>query len=236
MTDPGAFGAFSLDFAGRALMAERDGALWWPEAGALAFADLHFEKGSAYAARGSLLPPYDTAATLAAMAEAVARRRPRLVLCLGDSFHDAGAPARLDPADRDRLAALVSGRRWIWIAGNHDPAPPAGIGGETAGEFRLVGIVFRHVAAAAAAAPEISGHYHPKAYVRGRGRSFARRCFLEDGRRLVMPSYGAYAGGLDCADPAFAPLFPNGFRAHVLGRAAVHALPAARLLAPAAWK
>jgi uncharacterized protein len=217
-------GGAPIALAGETVVAERDGSLWWPRARALAFADLHFEKGSAYAGRGSLLPPYDTAATLAAMAAAIARRAPSVVVCLGDSFHDAGAPGRLDAGDAGRLRALMADRRWLWIAGNHDPAPPAGLGGETTAEWRQAGLTFRHQAAPGSAAGEVSGHFHPKAHVRAKGRLLARRCFLEDGRRIVLPAYGAYAGGLDCADPAFGPLFPEGFRAHVLGRDAVHSL------------
>jgi hypothetical protein len=228
-------GAAPIALAGETVVAERDGSLWWPGARALVFADLHFEKGSAFAGRGSLLPPYDTAATLAAMAAAIARRAPAVVVCLGDSFHDSGAPGRLDAADARSLAGLVAGRRWFWIAGNHDPAPPTGLGGAVAAEWRAGALRFRHQAEVAAAAGEVSGHFHPKARIRAKGRVIARRCFLEDGRRLILPAYGAYAGGLDCADPAFRPLFPDGFRAHVLGRDAVHRL--AGVGAPAsAWK
>ena len=49
---------------GAHVLADISGALFWPAAETLIGADLHFEKGSAYAARGVALPPYDTAATL----------------------------------------------------------------------------------------------------------------------------------------------------------------------------
>ncbi len=52
------------------------GALWLPAERALLVADLHLEKGSAYAARGVFLPPYDSRATLAALAAAIARFNP----------------------------------------------------------------------------------------------------------------------------------------------------------------
>jgi metallophosphoesterase superfamily enzyme len=56
--------------AGAALTADGSGALWWEAERLLIVADLHFEKGSAFAARRVFLPPYDTAATLARLAAA----------------------------------------------------------------------------------------------------------------------------------------------------------------------
>ena len=105
------------------------GALYWREEGLLVVADLHLEKGSSFARRGQLLPPYDTTETLARLARLIAHYAPRTVIALGDNFHDGGGPARLSAADRASLAALQRGRDWIWIAGNHDPDPADGIGG-----------------------------------------------------------------------------------------------------------
>ena len=100
----------AIRIAGAELLAEPSGALYWPEEGALIVADLHLEKGSAFAARGTLLPPYDTTATLARLAVLIARHAPRLVVALGDSFHDANGPARMTASDRAALAALQRGR------------------------------------------------------------------------------------------------------------------------------
>src|SRR5690242_20612220 len=126
--------AAPLHIAGARLMLDPAGALAWPEAGLLAVADLHLEKGSAAAARGRMLPPWDTRATLDRLALLLHRWRPRLVLALGDSFHDRDGPARLLPADAERLRALTAGTRFVWLRGNHDPAPPEGLGGEAAEE------------------------------------------------------------------------------------------------------
>src|SRR5690349_15783081 len=115
--------------AGVPLLADCAGALYWPEQSLLAVADLHLEKGSSFAARGQLLPPYDSAATLARLARLIAHYAPRVVVALGDSFHDGGGPARLGASDRESILALQRGREWIWITGNHDPEPADGIGG-----------------------------------------------------------------------------------------------------------
>jgi hypothetical protein len=210
---------------GRAsFVADPTGALYWPQERLLAVADLHLEKGSAFAARRMFLPPYDTATTLAALAVLVARYAPRGVLALGDSFHDVGGSARLGVQDRAALARLQSGRDWIWIAGNHDPFLPADLGGARHAEIAIGGIMFRHRPEAAGDA-EIAGHFHPMARVAGAIGSVRRRCFVSNGVRCVLPAFGAYAGGLNLHDRAFAALFGRGGAAvfaHVLGRERVY--------------
>ncbi|MEM7222287.1 MAG: ligase-associated DNA damage response endonuclease PdeM [Pseudomonadota bacterium] len=211
---------------GERLLADPSGALVWPERRLLAVADLHFEKGTAFAERGRLLPPYDTAATLRALSDAMERHRPDTVICLGDSFHDQGAGERLDPGDGQVLATLTQGRDWIWVAGNHDPLPPEAWGGRVESEVALGALTFRHEAEnAALVAGEVSGHFHPKAAVRLRARRLTARCFVTDGRRLILPAFGAYTGGLDVLDPAIAGLFRKGFAIHLLGAGGVWRFP-----------
>ncbi len=221
---PGSGVSYRIDLHGAALEAEATGALWWPGEATLIVADLHLEKGSSFAARGVMLPPYDTSATLERLAGAM---RPGLarVICLGDSFHDGAGPARLAAADRALLAALTARCEWIWIAGNHDPELPPELGGRhVAGALRCGPLVFRHIAAAAPAPGEVSGHYHPKSGVVLRGRRIAGPCFLHDDRRLILPAFGAYTGGLDAATPALRALFPNGCTAALLAHGRIVAL------------
>lgn len=204
---------------GARLLADVSGALIWPERRALVFADLHLEKGSSFAARGRPLPPYDSGATIRRMRDALTHHTPETVICLGDSFHDGDGPARLGDGDRRALLALTSAYDWVWIAGNHDPAPALDLGGRVAAELVLGGLLFRHAAAQGAApAGEVSGHYHPKAAVRARGRRLSARCFVSDGRRLILPAFGAYTGGLNVLDPAIRRLFARPLQAHLLGR------------------
>jgi DNA ligase-associated metallophosphoesterase len=207
--------------------ADLSGALFWKEQSLLVVSDLHLEKGSSFAARGVLLPPYDTVATLGRLAAAIARHDPRMVIALGDSFHDRDAHERLSAVDREVLAAMQTRRDWIWISGNHDPHLPSDIGGVVADEVAIGRIMFRHEPTGAAG--EIAGHLHPKARVATRGRAMERRCFACDGERAVMPAFGAYTGGLSIRDPAFAKIFrAPGLMAHVLGDNKLHAIAASR--------
>jgi uncharacterized protein len=221
-----------ITVAGTTLVADPAGALYWPEEKLLAVADLHLEKGSAFAARGVLLPPYDTTATLARLAKLIDYYRPALVVALGDSFHDGGGPARMAEASRASLTALQRGRDWLWLAGNHDPDPPQGVGGRVAAELAIGSLIFRHEPSPRGGDGEIAGHLHPSARVAQRGRGVARRCFAADAKRMVMPAFGAYAGGLNIRDRAFVALFGAlSFTAHLLGAARLYAIPAARCLA-----
>ena len=213
---------------GAELVADLTGALWWPARRTLVVADLHLEKGSSHAARGRLLPPYDTAATLQRLAAALARYRAERVVCLGDSFHDGNAVGRLAAGDAAALRRLMDGRTWVWISGNHDADTAAALGGAVHDELVLGPLVFRH-AAATSAHGEVSGHYHPKATIAGRGRRVSAPCFVADGRRLILPAFGAYTGGLDVHDPAIRGLLDRRFVVHLLGRGRLHTLPGQRL-------
>jgi len=217
----------TIDVAGVTLVADLSGALFWDAERVLVVSDLHLEKGSSFAARGVLLPPYDTVATLGRLAAVIAYYDPRMVIALGDSFHDRNAHERLSAPDRETIAALQTRRDWIWISGNHDPALPSDLGGIVASEVAIGPIVFRHEPTGAAG--EIAGHLHPKARVATRARWMERRCFASDGERAVMPAFGAYTGGLSIRDEAFARIFQTlGFMAHVLGDNRLHVIAASR--------
>jgi hypothetical protein len=208
--------AAPIHLAGERLMLDPEGALWWPARKVLAVADLHLEKGSSLAARGALLPPYDSRATLERLVPLVRRYGPERIVALGDSFHDRHGASRLAAAEAERIAALAASTELVWVLGNHDPAPPAGLPGIAVAEWREGSLTFRHEGGGTT--PEICGHHHPKAWVPTRGKAVSRPCFVADARRLMLPAFGAYTGGLDVRDPAIAGLFPRGARVFLQGR------------------
>lgn len=213
-----------LDLAGVEAVCRPAGSLWLDGPRALIFADLHLEKGSAYASRGQMLPPFDTGETLGRLEAEAAAVAPKLIILLGDSFHDGGAEARLSPTDAARISALALGRTLIWICGNHDRSGPRALPGESVARLGLAGLELVHEPAQGHARGEVAGHLHPCAKVRGGGRAVRRRCFVTDGERLVLPAFGALAGGLNVRDEAFVPLFSRRPLAGVLGRGKVHAV------------
>jgi DNA ligase-associated metallophosphoesterase len=211
--EPALIGVFGV-----LLEAYPEGALWWDHERLLIVADLHLEKGSSFARRGQMLPPYDTAETLARLARLVTYLNPRTVACLGDSFHDGEGAERMATRDRLALATMQTGREWVWVAGNHDPHAPVGLTGQHVEALTVGPLTLRHAPTSGRAEGEVAGHLHPSATVAGRGRWVRRRCFAGDGYRLIMPAFGAYTGGLDVFDAAFGGLFTgDAFRAFMLG-------------------
>lgn len=204
-------------------IADKTGALVWPEQRLLVVADLHFEKGSSVARRGSFVPPYDTRSTLSRLAKVLMRWSPDRVISLGDGFHDVEASQRLSNEDRGRLKQFTSRFEWIWITGNHDPTPPEDVGGRVADVIEIGNLAFRHEPSQReTTSGEIAGHLHPKASVVARGRRVSRPCFVADEHRVLLPAFGSYAGGLHLSDPAISSLFPNDYRAFLLGKDRVH--------------
>lgn len=227
-----ACGGCRLDVNGTTVVARLSGALWIEAERTLAAGDLHFEKGSAYGARaGQLLPPYDTMATLDRLEAEVAALKPERIVLMGDTFHDRWAEDRLTAAVVSRLAALGEGRSIVWLAGNHDPEPPRGLPGDVAEDLAVEGLVLIHEPHPEPVAGEVAGHLHPVATVAGYGVRVRRRCFLTDGRRMILPAFGAYAGGLNVTDRAFAGLFETPPTALILGEETVHAIAWAKLTA-----
>ncbi len=220
-----------IAIAGELVGLHDSGALWWPDENTLVVADLHFEKGSSYARRGVMLPPYDTAATLEKLADAIDAFQPSRVIALGDSFHDGEGSDRLPASYRAMLTTLQLGREWIWVTGNHDPVAPVGLCGETVDEVAIGGLVFRHEPRADADAGEVAGHLHPAARIRRYGRSVRRPCFATDGNRLVLPAFGVLTGGLNVLDPDWAPYFtPRSFSVFLLGDGRLYPFTASRLV------
>lgn len=233
-------------FAGETFLALRSGALLHPDQGLLLVADLHLEKGSAFARTGQFLPPYDSHMTLALLEADIAAHQPQTVICLGDSFHDVDGPNRLDEAVKSRLCALTQRLTWHWITGNHDPHLPESLGGKVAENGILEGAeggIFlchepgegnsevepekqtRHRA-------EICGHLHPVVSIPSRGRTLRRKCFLVSPERMVMPAYGAYTGGLNIHEPALAALASPSSRLLVIGRQVITEHPYAGIRRP----
>lgn len=235
--------AISLQHGGEALLLDPLGVVFMPAWGMLVVADLHLEKGSAFARLGALLPPYDTDRTLRRLSWAIERYRPKVVVSLGDAFHDRAGAAALGHDARCQLQALALGRTWLWVKGNHDPEAPAGLAGESVEGLDLGRLRLVHLPDAAPRDGDgdgrtlIAGHLHPKARLAQGARKVSRPCFAGDARLLLLPAFGAYTGGLNVLDPAIRGLFAAGFAAFMLGDAKVFPVAHRHLRAdPPDWR
>ncbi|GAB5375705.1 MAG: ligase-associated DNA damage response endonuclease PdeM [Acuticoccus sp.] len=221
----------SRPLASRAAIAGMDatldpsGALYWDDQATLIVADLHLETGSSYARKGQLLPPHDSAITLARLAEVVAHYRPARLIALGDSFHDPFGPERLGAPERALLTDLCAGHDVVWITGNHDGDCSRVLGGTAADDVTLAGVTFRHIPGERLPdTPEVAGHLHPAARVELRGRSVKRRAFVGCARRLILPAFGALTGGIDVLGREFAHLWSHAPQVHMIGKRRVYSL------------
>ncbi|MBV6656146.1 MAG: ligase-associated DNA damage response endonuclease PdeM [Devosiaceae bacterium] len=223
-----------VEVAGGSFVADRSGALYWPEERLLIVSDLHLEKGSSFARHRNHIPPYDTAVTLKQLRLLIDAYAPARVVSLGDSVHDRKAWSRLGPDDQAALTQMVGAvTDWVWITGNHDPEPPQGIPGLSVSDLYVGSAIFRHHPGGPVhdGATEIAGHLHPAPRVVGRGASARRPAFVTDGMRMILPAFGAYTGGLCLSSPAFKPLFQRqNLRAFVCGRSRVFTVPGHRIM------
>jgi DNA ligase-associated metallophosphoesterase len=219
-------GGLAISLADASVVCLPSGALWLQQSRVLVAADLHLEKGSAFAARGQMLPPYDSRDTLARLeAEAVALSPSRIVL-LGDTFHDPAAEGRLAEPDARRLAALAADAALTFVTGNHDPAGMRHLPGAAVARVEIDGLTLVHEPTPEPTVGEVAGHLHPCARLRGYAMSLRRRCFITDGERIIVPAFGAFTGGLNVRDPAFGRLFRRRPLAVFTGDAGAH---------PVAW-
>lgn len=215
---------------GQTIVLDPAGAIYLPDCGLLCVSDLHLEKGAAYARRGQMLPPWDTFATLKILASVIARHSPRIVVSLGDNFHDRRGSAEMPELGRLMIREMAAGREWIWIAGNHDPDGVHELPGISVETLTYGGLHFRHDPLKSAGPGEVAGHLHPAAVLIRRERGVRRPCFATDGRRLIMPSFGVMTGGLDLRHKAFMGLFEQTqLVAHMLGQGRVHSISYGRL-------
>lgn len=219
----------TISLGGLIFIPDLSGALFAPDFATLLVADLHLEKGTSLARRGVHLPPYDSRESLRQLVAVIAASKPERIVFLGDSFHDRAARERIDAADLATLRAITSAHQVIWIAGNHDPAPPSDVGGTIASRVMLGPVTLRHEPQALPDGEyEIAGHLHPAAAIAQRGRRIRCRCFVGDDRRIVMPAFGSYTGALSVTAAPFASLFGD-FAVWMIGGRAIHRFPAARV-------
>ena len=180
-------------------------AAYLPKSQTLLVADLHFEKASYLQEAGNVvLPAYDTQETISKLKDIIGVYNPQHVVALGDSFHDIRAGSRIASKNVESLNIMISALpAFTWILGNHDPAIPEIIEGPREDHLEIDGFLLTHEPTAPAPnQTNICGHLHPKAKIIIRKRRLAHPCFACSDSRIILPSFGAYTGGLWTTHPA----------------------------------
>ena len=197
---------------GRQLVADNTGALYWPSQATLIVADLNLGAGrDVFAAGGTdpgAPPVSDARRTLLKLAEVMDRYEPARVVVLGDRA-DSGA-AGMSADELEILHILQEDREWIWMGAPLDSYIARQLGGTTVSELGLSGLTLRSRPTPGWATHEIAAHLRPAARLSMYGYTLRRACFVGNGRRLVMPAFGASSEGLNVLDDAFRALFPGG--------------------------
>ena len=206
-------------FANESFVLDPSGLLIWPSEKLAVVSDLHLEKGSFFAEKGQLIPPHDSCKTLNMLIKALEFSAAETLIFLGDSFHDNAGYERLDSQSHKLFHYILDKYDAIWIRGNHDDAffPDKAIIRDS---WKIKDVTFRHetVLDIGGSDYEISGHYHPKASVKLKGRKVTKSCFIHTDQRLIMPSFGVYTGGLNIKEQVLQPYIGRDFLIHLLGQ------------------
>ena len=234
-----------LSICGKSFVADVSGALFWPSEYALIVADLGLGQASSYIARGVPGPAADAKETLVKLAKTIDSYGARTVIVLGHDFADWGtAPSESAPAIDDDILQILKIMQedceWIWIDTAHpcsdEPVSGRESGtkpiGTVVGELTAAGITLRHKPTSHAMTHEIAGCLQPAARVSTYGHVMRRPCFIGNGRRLILPAFGSYSGGVNVLDQSFDHLFgKSGLTVWLLGQDGVYPVSTRRLIA-----
>jgi metallophosphoesterase superfamily enzyme len=196
-----------LAVCGRQFVADNSGALYWPSQRTLLVADLLPDSGPAGSGNAHAPAPSDVRRMLVRLAEVMDRHEPARVIALGDGRNGGAAAPGLAAESVEILRILQEAREWIWLTGRPHADLASQIGGIACSELEVSGLTLRHRPTPAWTTHEIAASMRPAARLSMYGTSLRRACFVGNGRRLVMPAFGAFNGGINVLDDAFRPLF-----------------------------
>ncbi len=202
-----------IEFCGNIFWLYSDGSCFHEQSKTLIVADLHLEKAFSQSS-AALLPGYDTKETLTLLEAALMRNEVQNCIFLGDSFHNAGSAQSLAKPYKEKLVQLSKLKHFKWVLGNHDPLLPDFLPGERCQSTYIDSIELRHQPKqnenemlVIPKRGQIIGHYHPKAKLRLRASNTSGKCFIFDQKRMILPAFGVYTGGLNITSIAISSLF-----------------------------
>lgn len=192
-----AFSGFSIDFAGQSLQLHPDRAVYWEDESALMIADMHLGKIQHFVRNGVPLPAVTEAINLEKLQDLLLQFQPKVVYILGDLFHSDWNEAW---EEFELFVGAFKEIEFHLILGNHDILPDniyqQGGLRITRGALFKAPFLLMHIAEPGKSeVPTISGHIHPGAVLRGRGRQYIKvPCFWIKDQDLILPAFGHFTG------------------------------------------
>ena len=219
-----------IDICGKSFRAHFSGALYWPSQNALIISGVALGEPSSLRAGGSGFPLRSTAETLRALALAIDTYDAATVISLGDGAPEGGTAGAMSTSERETLAIIQEDREWIWVAPHAGGELCKRLGGAQLPELTIEGIRICHRPRRGDMTHEVAGFLNPAARLVMHGTAIRRPCFVGNGRRLIMPSFGGAAGGLNILDAAFEPIFgTDGMTVWMIGQDGVYPVAARSL-------
>ncbi|HEU5436785.1 MAG TPA: ligase-associated DNA damage response endonuclease PdeM [Telluria sp.] len=185
--------------AGEALVLLAEKALYWPRERMLIIADIHFGKAASFRAAGVPVPRGTTTQNLAALDELVKAHDIGHIMFLGDFLHARAAHASATVAAMLAWRLRHADLKLTLVRGNHDRHagdPAASLLIDLVDEpFQMGPFAFCHHPDLDTAGYALAGHIHPSYRLSTRFDSLRLPCFVVGGKRMILPSFGAFTGG-----------------------------------------
>lgn len=185
--------------AGEALVLLAEKALYWPREKMLIIADIHFGKAASFRAAGVPVPRGTTTQNLAALDELVKAHDIGHIMFLGDFLHARAAHASATVAAMLAWRLRHADLKLTLVRGNHDRHagdPAASLLIDLVDEpFQMGPFAFCHHPDLDTAGYALAGHIHPSYRLSTRFDSLRLPCFVVGGKRMILPSFGAFTGG-----------------------------------------
>ena len=209
-----------INFNNHEFKINNDGILFWLEKKIAIVSDLHLEKGSSFASSGQFVPPFDSEETLNKLINFLKIHEVKIIILLGDTFHDRGALNRMSSKVKSIFDSLVENYEIIFVLGNHENKMKSAFI-KFYERYIVDDIHFLHEAVLEKKY-QISGHFHPVASLKINSKQITEKCLIHSENHIIMPAFGEFTGGLNINNPVFKPFLNRNYYIYFLTKKSVY--------------
>ena len=209
-----------INFNNHEFKINNDGVLFWLEKKIAIVSDLHLEKGSSFASSGQFVPPFDSEETLNKLINFLKIHEVKIIILLGDTFHDRGALNRMSSKVKSIFDSLVENYEIIFVLGNHENKMKSAFI-KFYERYIVDDIHFLHEAVLEKK-HQISGHFHPVASLKINSKQITEKCLIHSENHIIMPAFGEFTGGLNINNPVFKPFLNRNYYIYFLTKKSVY--------------